>query len=250
VTVHDDAFSAGPFTFFASGHENDARFAPPRGSASATLSILRRGSVRVIIRGREHRLKTGSAIYTPTGAHPRGVCLTAVETLSIDIPPRYALPEAVVERTARAWALNVLAETQLQQPGWTLVVEGLVVSGLGYLARMSEREERRPSWVDDAVSLARQQRSLRDVAAILGMHPSHVARSFRAFEGVSIGEYARRCRLELARSALRQSDTPIADVAASAGFCDQSHFTRVFRRLFGVTPAEFRRTRSRNDGGR
>ncbi|TML09662.1 MAG: helix-turn-helix transcriptional regulator [Actinobacteria bacterium] len=42
------------------------------------------------------------------------------------------------------------------------------------------------------------------------------------------------------RSSRRPTYLPLAVLAVEAGFCDQSHFTRAFRRLYGVTPARFR----------
>ena len=55
------------------------------------------------------------------------------------------------------------------------------------------------------------------------------------------GEYVRRQRIALACRSLAESDMPLADVAIEAGFADQSHFTRTFKRQLGVTPAAYRR---------
>ena len=72
------------------------------------------------------------------------------------------------------------------------------------------------------------------------MHPSHLARSFQRAQGLSAGEYQRGLRIALARKALTDKQRSIADVAAMAGFHDQSHFARVFRRLTGETPRDYR----------
>jgi len=53
----------------------------------------------------------------------------------------------------------------------------------------------------------------------------------------------RRLRIEWAAHALLREDAPVADVALRAGFADQSHFTRFFRRLMGVTPHAYRQER-------
>jgi AraC family transcriptional regulator len=58
--------------------------------------------------------------------------------------------------------------------------------------------------------------------------------------GVSVGDYVRRLRLEWAANELATSELPLADVAIGAGFVDQSHFTRAFKRHTGVTPGRFR----------
>ena len=53
--------------------------------------------------------------------------------------------------------------------------------------------------------------------------------------------YLRRARIERSKSILQTRDTTIAEVAARLGFSDQSHFTRIFGRLVGVSPGSFAR---------
>lgn len=55
-----------------------------------------------------------------------------------------------------------------------------------------------------------------------------------------IGDYVHRLRVRYASEALRRPGARLADVAADAGFADQSHMTRVFKRVTGVTPGDFR----------
>jgi AraC family transcriptional regulator len=83
--------------------------------------------------------------------------------------------------------------------------------------------------------------SFDEVAAAVGMHPVHLAREFRRHFGCAPGEYIRRLRVEFACRRLASTDTPLIEVALSAGFADQSHFTRTFRRQMRMTPGEFRR---------
>jgi len=77
------------------------------------------------------------------------------------------------------------------------------------------------------------------------VHPAHLARAFRAHFRMSMGPYVRRLRLDWAAGELARSDLPLAAVALAAGFADQSHFTRTFKRYLGVTPNVYRRTRGR-----
>jgi len=105
-------------------------------------------------------------------------------------------------------------------------------------------DEHRPAWLkrvlermhDDPLACV----SLQELAALAGVHPSHLARSFQRAKGLSVGEYQRGLRIALARKALTDKQRSIADVAAMAGFHDQSHFARVFRRLTGETPRDYR----------
>ena len=76
--------------------------------------------------------------------------------------------------------------------------------------------------------------------ALAGVHPVHLARTFRREYGVTVGEYARALRLDWAQALLSDPDLSLAEVAAGAGFADQSHFTRAFRAYAGVTPGRYR----------
>ena len=60
-----------------------------------------------------------------------------------------------------------------------------------------------------------------------------------------VGEYGRRARIEWAAAQIAAGDRPLAEIAAEAGFADQSHFTRLFRRYLGTTPGRFRAFQSR-----
>lgn len=211
----------------------------PHETQSSVLRVVTRGRLVETIEGVRHDLGVGCAILSPPGAGPRSA--SDCECLVIELPEHLAARTFVVEDTARVWALNLIEELETREPGWELVTEGLILEGLGRLERLRQHAGVRPAWVNDALDLARRQQPLGRIASIVGRHSSHVAREFRKHEGVSIGEYARRCRLELASRALRATRETISAIALHAGFCDQSHFTHAFRRLFGVTPAEYRR---------
>lgn len=81
---------------------------------------------------------------------------------------------------------------------------------------------------------------LRDVAALVGVHPMHLAKIFRRTYGCSMGEYVRRRRIALACRQLVVDGTTISSVAMRSGFADHAHFTRTFRRITGCTPTWYR----------
>jgi AraC family transcriptional regulator len=82
---------------------------------------------------------------------------------------------------------------------------------------------------------------LGDVARALGLHPGHLARTFRASLGETLGARLRRIRAQRAADLIRRTATPLIEVAAECGFAHQAHMTRVFRAMFGVTPGRYRR---------
>ena len=146
---------------------------------------------------------------------------------------------------ALAWRLA--AEVHARDASAGLAAEGVALELLAAVGRVrARRRSPRPAWVEEARELVHASPAVPgvcDVAREVGVHPSHLARTFRAAYGVPIGGYARRRRLEHATSLLASTDTPIARVAAELGFVDQSHFTRAFRKHVGVTPARYRAAR-------
>jgi len=84
--------------------------------------------------------------------------------------------------------------------------------------------------------------SLDDLARQAGVSRFHFARQFRLSTGESPMGYLRRMRIERSKSILQSRETTIAEVAATLGFSDQSHFTRTFGRLVGVSPGSFARS--------
>lgn len=87
-----------------------------------------------------------------------------------------------------------------------------------------------------------RQLTVAAIAAGLDVHPVHLARVFRQAWGCSPGDLLRWRRAERA-STLLSDGLSIAEVAAAAGFVDQSHMTRAFRAVFGTTPGAWRRAR-------
>ena len=127
-----------------------------------------------------------------------------------------------------------------------LAIEGLVFELIAATSRRMVPNFRRKSdtWLRTAKDLlhARFQEvlSLDEVARAVGVHPVHLAREFRRFQGCTVGEYVRQLRIEYACRALSRGEMPLAEIAMSAGFFDQSHFCRVFREFTGMTPLEYR----------
>jgi AraC family transcriptional regulator len=81
-----------------------------------------------------------------------------------------------------------------------------------------------------------------DLRALVDVHPVYLTRAFRNHFGLTPAEYLRQLRLTWSATARAESASSIAEIAAEAGFTDQSHFTRVFRRAFGETPGGFGRS--------
>jgi AraC family transcriptional regulator len=129
-------------------------------------------------------------------------------------------------------------------PASRLIAEGLLFEITGEFFRAERRETRRPGWLAKAIEMIQdnfpRRLTLISIADEVGVHPVHLAQSFRRFHGCTIGDYVRRIRIDYACQELVRSDTSFTDLAIGAGFADQSHFTRTFKRAIGISPAHYR----------
>lgn len=81
-----------------------------------------------------------------------------------------------------------------------------------------------------------------ELAARFGVHPNHLSRAFRERYDVSPKQYLQTLKLEKAALMLGTTDTPVALIAESLGFDDQHAFSKLFKKYWGVSPMEYRKT--------
>lgn len=204
-------------------------------------------------------------IYNPPGTTHRDRFQTLDgRFLTISVDPRrlaaltrYArLPErATAYEQGSPLAAGLARECRQWDAASPLAAEGLCLELVAGLALRGERAHRRPPrWLERVRAQLREQHDAPRIGAIAreaGVHPVHLARTFREFYQCTPGEYLRRCRLERAARLVAAGVRPIAEIALDAGFTDQSHFSRIFRRVYGVPPGAYRRACVANvqDGG-
>lgn len=82
--------------------------------------------------------------------------------------------------------------------------------------------------------------SLQQLSRWVHMNSSYLSRLFKQETGVSISEYIQRQRIEEAKKLLILTDLSLSEIYARLNFTDQSYFTKVFKKLAGVTPKQFR----------
>ena len=127
-----------------------------------------------------------------------------------------------------------------------MVVDALMVELLvGFSRRLNIPKRVAPGWVQQIAAAIRHDPrhpyKLEELSKLVGYHPVHIARTFREFTGKTVGEFVRCARLDCARTLLADQRLSIAEIAQMAGFADQSHLNRLFRRCFNLTPHEVRR---------
>ena len=81
--------------------------------------------------------------------------------------------------------------------------------------------------------------SLEQLAAVAQCSRFHFCRLFSATTGLSPNRYLIRTRVELAKARIKRG-TSLVDAALNSGFCDQAHMTRAFKKVYGITPGEYR----------
>ncbi len=127
----------------------------------------------------------------------------------------------------------------------SLVMEGLLLELLGHTLRSQVREDKSaPCWLQLAHQLIQDRftepLTIREIAQTVGAHPVYLVSAFRKHYRFTVGEYLRKLRIEFACRQISLNDSPLSQIAAAAGFYDQSHFTRTFKRHTGMTPTEYR----------
>jgi AraC family transcriptional regulator len=145
-------------------------------------------------------------------------------------------------------ALRLYGEYRRMDDASPLAIEGLAFEIMAESSRRSVRSSERrspaPRWLRRAVEILDAQfaeaPTLSAVALAVGVHPVHLARTFRQHYRCTVGDYLRRLRVESACRALSASDTPLAEVALLAGFSSQSHLSTAVKQHTGLTPAEYR----------
>jgi len=152
-----------------------------------------------------------------------------------------------IQSSGAKWLGERLHQEFLEADSASLVsVQGILLEMLAEAARHAGSGPVRniPEWLRAAREYieanALRPLSLAEVARVAHVNRVHLARQFRACFSSSVGEFLRLKRVERACHLITTTNEPLAEVAIDCGFSDQSHFSSIFRRLMGQTPARFR----------
>jgi AraC-like DNA-binding protein len=120
-------------------------------------------------------------------------------------------------------------------------------SSIQQLINIARLDPVRPvnTWVNNVTNRLREDpnRRIAELAREVGRSPAWIGPAYRSQVGEGLQEVAARLRVERATRLLRESDQPLCSIAIEAGFSDQSHMTRTFRRILGRLPTEVRKDR-------
>jgi AraC family transcriptional regulator len=234
---------------------------PPHAHANPNITLVLEGRFTEVVQSQPFDCGPSSLLVKPAGAlHSDRYGHTAVRALIMEFPPdsaeRIRRHSGLLSRPGQLdggplYGLAIRVYREFRQPDRStpVIVEGLVLEIVGAGERVRSREEpgkaRAPLWAVRARDLVhdgfRTDVPISALAAQVGVHPAHLARTFKRCFGSSIGAYVRELRIEYAKQLLRSTSLSLADVSAEAGFYDQSHLTNALRRASHLTPKQYRR---------
>jgi AraC family transcriptional regulator len=153
--------------------------------------------------------------------------------------------EKISELAARAYREWIYGDNASR-----FAIEGLFFEMLAHLLRLDCADkvcDAPPVWLGRVRGVLndcyRDKLSLDRLSRVGGVHPMHVARSFRRYFGMSVGNYLRQRRVDVAKELLLSTGKPLVDIALECGFSSHAHLCGIFKRFTGLTPTQFRRLR-------
>ena len=226
--------------------------------AHAYLTLVLEGAYNEKHSDREFTWNEGDLHLLPAGERHENQFPTPVRCLRLKFESRavdrlggefeglLSEPRKLTGPLAGWLAKRVLDEFRSSDDVASLAMEGVVLELLAECGRSSEQESSSsaPAWLRRVREVLDESYlsspSLTDLANVGGVHPVHLSREFRRRYQVTIGEYARKRRIDRASELLSNSDLSLSEIAQTCGFSDQSHFCALFKRYSGMTPAKFR----------
>ena len=231
-----------------------SRSVPRHEHELAYVTVVLRGDYFEGDRGHLAELHPFTAVFNPAGvAHSTVIGPEGAFFFTIEFP----------KNTLRSLDLRLPLDTTFDRGGGLMLWPGLrlysafkaqtdplgieagILEMLGAITQFGQLESSAPAWFrrvkERLTEEFREPVRMRELAQDAGVHPVHLARVFYRIEKQTPGMYQQGQQVRVACKLLRDSERPLAGIAAECGFADQSHFTRVFHRMTGITPARLRK---------
>ena len=219
---------------------------PRHSHACSHFNFVVSGAYQERISGREMSRRRSALIFIPGDLSHEEIHNAASRHFIIEVddghlarfgkePTHLTTPLDLSGGEGRRLVMRIYQEFSNADALSPVVIEALGLELLTLTARRWNVVERRPPvWLlrlrEQLEASFADSFTLTDLAASAGVHPVHLAQSFKRWFNCTVGEFVRELRLNDACRALEQSDASLADIAAAAGFTDQSHLCRTFRR--------------------
>ena len=247
-----------------------------RHDAEHVVAIVLRGPVDLYQRrsGRAYRktMQAGDIVIAPVG-EPRAVrheqeaevakvllapslianvleCMFPTRSGQIELLDNFGIRDSQIEDIVR----RLVGELRADGPGSRLCAESLATELAVHLVRHHSTATRinedsprmlpryKLQRVTDYIqNNLREELTLENISQTLSMSPYHFAHAFRQALGLPPHRYVINCRIDRAKSLLRNTDLSVTEIAHQVGYANQSHFSVAFHKVTGQTPRGYRR---------
>jgi AraC-like DNA-binding protein len=140
---------------------------------------------------------------------------------------------------------NIVKEFRIKDNSFETSIEALLLKAINLMQPQKDRDSKNPSWVlkikDVLYANFSEPFSLNELSKELDIHPVHLSRDFSKYFYCSLGDYIRKIKIEKSLSLFDNKNLSLTHIAYQCGFSDQSHFTRCFKALNGLTPLVYRK---------
>ena len=140
-----------------------------------------------------------------------------------------------------SWAKYLQKEKHTQQP-----FENLLLNVIKLLKPGKGLSKKTPAWAQELKEIIQDHIdtniTLKEISKDLNISPSYLSREFSKYFGdLSFGDYIQQQRIEKAKELMGTATYSLTEIAYLTGFSDQSHFTRIFKKITGQNPSDFRK---------
>lgn len=141
---------------------------------------------------------------------------------------------------------KIFRETKKNDALTQLSIQTLLIETL---SKMNQERQticnKKPAWVSEIDEVLKNQfkenLTLEYLSKTLNIHPVHLSRDFSNYFNVTLGEYIRKLRVLKSLELIAQKKLDLTAIAFDCGFADQSHFTRCFKEINGISPSKYRK---------
>lgn len=244
-------------------HLMDAKYPPgmklPKHSHTrACFSVMLQGALSETYERRSLEWRPFSVGFNPSDEeHSNFIHDTGARFLIVEVSPqwlkRVSDSSGILSRSfifhaeqLRYLGFRLYREAQQVDSVSQLAIEGLLFEVVAETSRLEaqRKPDKHPRWLAQARDLIHAHfadaLTITAIAQTVGVHPVHLSRVFRIHHQCTIGEYIRRLRIDFVCRELSTTSAPLAEIAYDGGFYDQGHLSKVFKRLTGMTPTQYR----------
>lgn len=141
---------------------------------------------------------------------------------------------------------KLYVETSIKDSATKIAIDSLVLQAFAEIIRFkSNLSAQKPAWASKIIEIINDEKqrnlTLNGLANEVGLHPVYLSRKFSEYFKINIGEYIREKKLEQATILLQTKNMNNVEIAYECGFADESHFLRLFKAKFGITPSQYKR---------